>query len=93
MALRLTADGTKSKGSPRVVADFAPRGVQSLVIEWSGVGGVGNAGNGKPDAFFCLFDSVNRSSGSLVRAPLAALAKQTVSGAGVCVCVCVCVVS
>jgi hypothetical protein len=77
--LPLSHDGTKSTGPARVVIDFAPRGVQSLVVEWNGVGGVGNAGGGgAPDAFFCLFDNVNRSSGSLVRAPLASLAKQTI---------------
>ena len=60
MYLPLSADGSKAAGKPVQVADFAPRGVQSLVVDWSD----------SPTAYFCLFDNINRTSGSLVRAPL-----------------------
>ena len=41
------------------VAEFTPRGVQSLVVDWD-----------TDIAYFCLFDGRNRTSGSLVSAPL-----------------------
>ena len=41
------------------VAQFTPRGVQNLVVDWA-----------TDTAYFCLFDGANRTSGSLVSAPL-----------------------
>eukprot|EP01046_Picozoa_sp_COSAG06_P014810 COSAG06_NODE_929_length_11465_cov_4.106722_5_plen_1452_part_00 len=61
MSLTLSADGTKPTGTPKVLADFAPSGVQSLVVDWA---------SPTATAYFCLFDGPNRTAGSLVRAPL-----------------------
>ena len=56
----LSAAAAAAASGPAVtVVDFAPRGVQSLVVDWE-----------TDTAYFCLFDGVNRSSGSLVSAAL-----------------------
>ena len=59
MALPLSPDGTAPVDKPKVLADFAPSGVQNLVVDWKST-----------TAYFCLFDGPNRTAGSLVRAPL-----------------------
>ena len=59
MALALSPDATKPVDQPKVLADFAPSGVQNLVVDWKST-----------TAYFCLFDGPNRTAGSLVRAPL-----------------------
>jgi hypothetical protein len=58
MRLPLAPDGTKPTGPAEEVADFAPRGVQNLVVDWA-----------SSTAYFCLFGA-DRRTGSLVRAPL-----------------------
>jgi hypothetical protein len=62
VSLAVKAGGTKPDGEPQVVADFAPSGVQNLIVDWSS--------SPSPTAYFCLFDGPNRTAGSLVRAPL-----------------------
>lgn len=57
--LPLSSDGKKPTGPAEIVADFTPSGVQNLVVDWA-----------RSTAYFCLFDGANRTTGSLVRAPL-----------------------
>ena len=65
MRMTVSADGSKPVGDPKLVADFAPSGVQNLVVDWSKT-----VGGSDHTAYFCLFDGPNRTAGSLVRAPL-----------------------
>lgn len=77
--MTVSKDGTTVVKPPTVVADFAPRGVQSLVVLWpkDGIVNLGASDQwdqqpaAAPEAFFCVFNNANRSDGgSLVRAPL-----------------------
>jgi hypothetical protein len=70
--MKLSADGTKPNGK-RIVADFAPSGVQNLIVDWSTT-----IGGGDYMAYFCLFDGPNRTAGSLVRAPLSTYSVQSI---------------
>ena len=57
--LPVATDGRSATGPAVTIAQFTPRGVQSLVVDWA-----------TDTAYFCLFDGANRTSGSLVSAPL-----------------------
>jgi hypothetical protein len=77
MVLQLSKDGTTALAPPTTVADFAPRGVQSLVVEWPTATQT-RATGAAATAYFCLFNNATTSAGgSLVVAPLADPARYT----------------